>query len=147
MNFRFTLTACLCLILSATAFAKRPPIDGYTGQMNGLTYFVFPNEGSDRLGAAWDPEKSAFPLSTTSAISAARTSLKRLVGTIESRFVCVEIKLCPILPGDEYWVYVVTFSSDYQAVAIKSEDGVRKSTLPFVVYFDGFVVAPWPMTR
>jgi hypothetical protein len=130
-------------MLSVRAFATRSPAEGYTGQMKGQSYFVAPNEGG-HLGAPWDPEKKAAPLSTSTAIAAARTSLKRLVGPLESRFVCAEVKLCPVAAGDRFWFYVVTFSPDDESLARKSGDSVERAALPFVVYFDGFVVAPWP---
>ncbi len=142
MNVRLGFLVCGFLLTASHALAERPPVEGWMGQMKGQSYFVAPNAG-DHLGADWDPEKKPAPLSVARAIAAARVSLKSLVGGAEARFACAEVKLCPVEPGSRLWFYVLVFSSDDQTLITKRGDSVRRASLPFVVYFDGFVVAPW----
>jgi hypothetical protein len=142
MNVRFNFLVWVFLLATSNASAERPPSEGWMGQMRGQSYFVAPNAGK-HLGSEWDPEKKPAPLSVAGAIAAARGSLKKLVGGAEAKFACAEVKLSPVELRSRLWFYVVVFSSDDQTVITKRADSVQPASLPFVVYFDGFVVAPW----
>jgi hypothetical protein len=92
MSIRLNFLVCVFLVAASHAFAERPLVEGWTGQIKGQSYFVAPNAG-DRLGAEWDPEKIPAPLSVSRAIAAARVSLKSLVGGAEAKFACAEVRL------------------------------------------------------
>lgn len=72
--------------------------------------------------------------------------MKTMVGESEARFGCSEVKLCAVDPGREFWTYVVVFTSDHTSLVTRTENRVQKAVLPFVVYFDAFVVSPWAFT-
>jgi len=138
---RKVITLCLALVFSCATFAERPMAKGWDGSWKGKSYFVSPN-AREHLGERWSPAKGEVPLSVTRAVSAARKSLGGLVGAIEPQFRCTQVKLCGIEPELDFWFYVVMFAVEETTKG----GGKQRSVLPFVVYFDGFVIAPWPMS-
>jgi hypothetical protein len=112
----------------------------YSGQLKDERFGVSPSSVDHLRARSWNPEKEEVPLSARAAVTAARTSLKKMFGASEAYFGCREVALHRD-NGD--WHYVVMFESDHKSLIKEDKIGIYPAIIPFVVYLDGFVEVPF----
>jgi hypothetical protein len=119
-------------------FASLPgPFVAEKGQMSGDRYELWVDY-FEHVSAKWSPEKDEWPMSTKTAILAARSALAKMVGTPSDLFECREVRMhrywTPAGQEKATFYFIVIFESMQEAAgARKVGPGVAPAVLPFLV--------------